>query len=132
MEEIIVIIMSIINDFTDIYSKDYSKQIGIFGGIVEGKDDIAQCINTIITTPKGSVPLRPDFGSDIYNYIDYPEPVARGRIIIEAKAAIEKWEPRVQIDNITTRMIEPHYWEIQYSGFSIFDPKSKISGEVFI
>ena len=42
--------------------------------IVEGVDDIVQSINIILTTIPGSDPLRPEFGSNVYQYLDKPLP----------------------------------------------------------
>ena len=41
--------------------------------IVQDLDDINQCIENILATRKGSDVLRPDFGSNWFDYIDYPE-----------------------------------------------------------
>lgn len=70
------------------------------GSIVEDYEDINQCIRIILTTPKGSVPHRPEFGSDIWRYIDYPVTEAIPNIIREAIDSINIWEPRVEIKNI--------------------------------
>ena len=46
--------------------------------IVEGVDDIVQSINIILTTIPGSDPLRPEFGSNVYQYLDKPLPSVMG------------------------------------------------------
>lgn len=69
--------------------------------IVEGGEDIAQCIYTILTTIPGSDPLRPTFGSNIYRYIDAPISKAQPRMIYEAITAIGRWEKRVSVDKCT-------------------------------
>ena len=51
--------------------------------IVEGVDDIVQSINIILTTIPGSDPLRPEFGSNVYQYLDKPLPSVLGKIIYE-------------------------------------------------
>ena len=61
--------------------------------IVEGVDDIVQSINIILTTIPGSDPLRPEFGSNVYQYLDKPLPSVLGKIIYEATTAIGRWEP---------------------------------------
>lgn len=66
-------------------------------GIVEGVDDIDQCIRIILTTPKGSDPLRPDFASNLLPYIDMPVDRARPHVVREVVAAITAWERRVSI-----------------------------------
>jgi phage baseplate assembly protein W len=62
---------------------------------------IIQNINIILTTPKGSDPHRPLFGSNLWQFIDQPLTViTRGRIKAEIIEAIETWEPRVEIEEV--------------------------------
>ena len=68
--------------------------------IVEDASDIAQCIFTILSTVKGTDPLRPDFGSDVYQFIDKPVNVAQPSLIYAVYTAIEQWEPRVHVNNV--------------------------------
>ena len=63
-------------------------------GIVELIDDIDQSIRIIVKTPNGSDPLRPTFGSDAFQYIDYPVNLVVPYLVRETVHAIEKWEPR--------------------------------------
>ncbi|AVG15396.1 baseplate protein [Chromobacterium vaccinii] len=65
--------------------------------LVEAEADIDQCIRIILTTPKGSDPHRPDFGSDIHLYIDHPVSQAVPHVVREAVEAIRQWEPRCQL-----------------------------------
>lgn len=65
--------------------------------IVEGIDDIAQCVYIILTTIPGSDPLRPTFGSDIYKYLDRPLETVKAKIIYAATEAVSRWEKRLQI-----------------------------------
>ena len=44
-------------------------------GVVQGEDDIDQCIRNILSTRKGADVTRPDFGSDHYKWLDTPEDV---------------------------------------------------------
>jgi phage baseplate assembly protein W len=84
----------------DISSADWSLKVGSIGAVVEGIDDIDQCIGIILTTPKGSDPLRPTFGADLWQYIDDPISVVIPSIVREVSAAIAMWEPRVTIQSI--------------------------------
>jgi len=84
----------------EIKSVNWQVKTGETGGIVEGTDDIAQCIEIILGTPKGSVPMRPDFGSDIYKYVDYPQGAAIPHIVAETIDALEKWEKRIKIKKV--------------------------------
>lgn len=65
--------------------------------IVEGIEDITQCIYTILTTIPGSDPLRPSFGSDVYRYLDKPHTGAKAQIIYAATVAIGRWEKRLEV-----------------------------------
>lgn len=62
---------------------------------IQGEDDLHQCILNILSTRKGSDVLRPDFGSDHFDYIDQPEDIAIPNIVREVFTAIDKWEKRV-------------------------------------
>lgn len=90
----------------DIIYCDWQPKLHKIGEVVEGADDINQCISIIITTIKGSVPLRPTFGSDVHKYIDYPVSEAIPNIIRECTDAISEWETRINIENITVSYIE--------------------------
>lgn len=59
---------------------------------------IQQNIRLILTTPKGSDIHRPDFGSNLWQFIDQPlNAITLGRIKTEITDAIETWEPRVKV-----------------------------------
>ncbi|MDR1120891.1 MAG: GPW/gp25 family protein [Dysgonamonadaceae bacterium] len=64
---------------------------------VEGVEDIAQCVYAIIATVKGSDPLRPDFGSDVYLHLDKPMNEAQPMLIYAAMEAVKKWEKRIEV-----------------------------------
>ena len=80
--------MTTLNEITYV---DWQYKLNKIGSVAEGVEDINQCIAIILLTQKGSDPLRPTFGSDIYKYIDYPINSAKANIIRESIEAIEKW-----------------------------------------
>ncbi|EEJ7165604.1 baseplate protein [Salmonella enterica subsp. enterica] len=63
-------------------------------GRASGAASVAQCVRTILSTPKGADPLRPEFGSDAWLYLDWPVPRAVPNVIRESVDAIRRWEPR--------------------------------------
>jgi phage baseplate assembly protein W len=67
------------------------------GNVVQGITDINQCIGIIMSTPKGSDPLRPRFACDLWRWIDKPLTVARPGIVREMVEAVTIWEPRVRL-----------------------------------
>lgn len=63
------------------------------------EQDIAECLNTLYNTPKGTVALDRDFGLD-WDIVDLPTPIAINRLIIEITEKTEKYEPRIAIKDI--------------------------------
>jgi phage baseplate assembly protein W len=85
------------------------------GAISEGLAAIRQCIDIIIRTTKGTDPLRPEFGSDVYKYVDHPVNVAVPNIKKAILEAIETWETRVKINYIKHKMVLSQvHFEIGY------------------
>lgn len=70
-------------------------------GIVEAEADIDQAIRVILGTPKGSDPHRPDFGSNLQLYLDYPIDQAVPHLVRETVEAIGLWEPRCELVKVT-------------------------------
>lgn len=75
------------------------------GGIVIGIDDVKQCISTILNTQKGSLPLQPNYGCGIYNFIDGPVNVIRPKITYEIIQALRLYEPRVTVTKILSQIV---------------------------
>lgn len=85
----------------DIRATNWQLSTQGIGMVAEGIDDIRQCIKIILTTTKGSDPLRPLFGSDIWQFIDTPVSTAVANISAEIIDALSKWENRIEINTIT-------------------------------
>lgn len=62
--------------------------------------EILQNVQTILSTPKYSVPLDRDFGIDV-TMLDEPLPVAQARLTAEIIEAVQRWEPRVQVTKVS-------------------------------
>lgn len=88
-------------DVTTITAADWSHKVGSYGEIVQGLEDIAQCIRIILATPKGSVPHRPQFGCDAWRYLDHPESQSLPHVIRECTDAVANWEPRATVTRVT-------------------------------
>ena len=56
----------------DIRATNWQLSKQNIGQVVSGIEDIRQCVGIILTTTKGSCPLSPLFGSDIWKFIDTP------------------------------------------------------------
>jgi phage baseplate assembly protein W len=68
--------------------------------IVEGVEDIAQCVYNILATVKGSDPLRADFGSDVYLYIDKPMNEIQPLLAYAVTESLQKWEKRIKVKKV--------------------------------
>lgn len=86
----------------DIRAKHWQPKLSAPGEVVEGLEDIAQCIAIILMTAKGSDPHRPDFGSDCWQYVDWPVDRATPHLVREAVLAIGRWEPRAELITVET------------------------------
>lgn len=64
------------------------------------KEEILQNLSMILQTIKNTVPLCRDFGLS-GNFIDKPIPVAETLMVSELYEAVEKYEPRAEIVNVT-------------------------------
>lgn len=78
------------------------------GHITQGADDIDLCIHNILSTRKGSDVLRPEFGSNHFNYLDTPEDVFVPNVVREVILAIQTWETRAVIEDVQFSGNAPH------------------------
>lgn len=65
-------------------------------GIVTDIQDIQQCVQIILQTPKGADALRPDFGCNIWRWVDQPIHAARAHLARDIIDAVLKYEPRIR------------------------------------
>ncbi|WP_411387075.1 GPW/gp25 family protein [Pseudomonas sp. MPB03] len=82
---------------TSITAAHWQPALGTSGEVVEGLRDIDQAIRIILYTPKGSDPHRPEFGSNLHLYLDWPTNRVTPHLVREAVDAIRQWEPRVSV-----------------------------------
>ena len=61
--------------------------------------EVRQNVNTIITTPKGAVPLDRAFGITP-ELLDRPIGVAQAKLTAEIVQAINKYEPRAKVERV--------------------------------
>jgi len=71
------------------------------GKAIDGTKHLAQSIGKILSTPRGTRPMRRDFGSDLFDLIDRPINAANLMLMRAATAvALRQWEPRILIAQI--------------------------------
>ena len=85
----------------DITAANWSIDINSFGDAVQGIAEINQTIGLILETQKGSDPFRPNFGSDVWEYVGAPITEAGPNIVRAITDAITRWETRIIIKSIT-------------------------------
>jgi phage baseplate assembly protein W len=64
------------------------------------EEEVHQNIRFLLDTQKGSVPLNREFGISL-DLLDNPTPAAKQKLIAEIITAIEKWEPRAKVTNVS-------------------------------
>ena len=62
--------------------------------------DIKRCLETLYSTMTGTIPLDRDFGIN-YDFVDYPDNIARNLFSVEIIEKTERYEPRVYADEVT-------------------------------
>lgn len=62
--------------------------------------EIIRNVQTILTTPVGTCPLYRDFGIDA-SVLDQPMDVAKNLYAVAVLEAVEKYEPRVQVQEVS-------------------------------
>ena len=81
-------------------SNDKSIDINNSNSFVEGYNAIKQSWQIILNTIKGSDPLRPTFGSSLFNYIDKPLNIFEGEFYNTIIQDLENWEKRAKISQL--------------------------------
>jgi phage baseplate assembly protein W len=86
-------------------SLDASGSIALVGR----ETKIEQSIRLILATAQGERPMRPDFGSGVHNYVfSSDDAVTAGRLAFEVRAALERWEPRIELIDVMVAAQEAH------------------------
>jgi uncharacterized protein len=85
---------------TEVKSNQWSLSLSGFGELVQGIDDVNQCLYILLLTKKGTVPLDPFFGCGAFDFIDKPINAAGPGIISAVNDAIRLYEPRIDVVKI--------------------------------
>ncbi len=84
------------------------------GRKIKGSAHLAQSIHHILTTPKGSLVMLRDYGSDLPDIIDHPINGETVLDVFQATAeALDRWEPRVDLARIELVASRPGYAELE-------------------
>lgn len=75
--------------------------------LVRGEREIADSIRLILSTAPGERPTRPEFGCAVHDLVFAPADAATaGRIVYAVRNALERWEPRIGVQDIVVSFAE--------------------------
>lgn len=94
--------------YPNITSAHWQPALGTPGDVVTGLRDIDQAIRIILTTPLGSDPHRPEFGSRLFDYLDWPVNRVTPHLVRESVEAIRRWETRVTAEQVLVGIEAEH------------------------
>jgi phage baseplate assembly protein W len=77
--------------------------------LASGPDDVSQAIRIILGTTPGERPMRPEFGCGLSDFLfESLDSAAIGRLREEVIAALERWEPRIDVLDVTCQLGSGH------------------------
>ncbi|HEY5143295.1 MAG TPA: GPW/gp25 family protein [Solirubrobacteraceae bacterium] len=69
--------------------------------MARGEDDVEQALGIILATAPGERPMRPEFGCEVHDFVfDTIDAAMVGRMETAIRAALDRWEPRVEVGSI--------------------------------
>ena len=88
------------------------------GKFISDKEHLTQSIQTILNTPIGSRVMLPEFGSEVVDLIDAPMTQANIlRIYAATISAVQRWEPRIEVEQVQIDDISAGKIELSLTGF---------------
>jgi len=82
----------------------FPPRVGADGRLAwsEGEDNVRESIRLILMTEPGERLMREDFGCGLRRFLFEPNTVTTRELIRERVGkAIDRWEPRVKVDDVT-------------------------------
>jgi uncharacterized protein len=69
--------------------------------LVRGDRELQEAIWLVLSTAPGERPMRPEFGCGLNEYVFAPADSSTASLIVaEVRASLERWEPRIEVDNV--------------------------------
>lgn len=111
----------------------FPLRLGPDGGIelVARDREIEEAIRLVLGTAYGERPMRPEFGCAIHDYVFAPaDATTAGRISYEVRASLKRWEPRIEVQDVTVSVDElqpsTFYIDITYAVRGTNDPRNLV------
>ncbi|SHN34112.1 hypothetical protein SAMN05216268_1427 [Streptomyces yunnanensis] len=77
--------------------------------LTDDDNEIEQALHLILATAPGERPMRPRFGCGVHQLVFEPLNAATaGRLDQEIRTALDRWEPRITVDNIAIATDDTH------------------------
>ncbi|MBJ7550740.1 GPW/gp25 family protein [Marinomonas ostreistagni] len=77
------------------------------GKELDGFEHLKQSIRRLLTTPIGSRVMNRTYGSRLFNLIDQPiNPVTQALIYQAVAEALDQWEPRYELEQVSLHRYE--------------------------
>lgn len=99
--------------------------------LVADEREVAEAIRIILGTSIGERPMRPEFGSRIYEFVfDEADAATASRLAFAVREALERWEPRIDLDAVNVTVDEEKrnllYIDINYHIKDDNDPRNLV------
>ena len=111
----------------------FPLRVDTSGGIalVSREQEVEESMRLILATAPGERPMRPDFGCALHDYVFAPaDATTAGRIAYEVRVSLERWEPRVDVVDVTVDVgpddASMLYIDISYSLRGTNDPRNLV------
>jgi phage baseplate assembly protein W len=70
--------------------------------LAHGDSSVREAIAVILGTAPGERPMRPEFGCGVHDLVfESVDALTIGRIEREVRVALDRWEPRIQVTDVT-------------------------------
>jgi len=111
----------------------FPLRTGVTGSmaLVADEREVAEAIRIILGTSIGERPMRPEFGSRIYEFVfDEADAATASRLAFAVREALERWEPRIDLDAVDVTVDEEKrnllYIDINYHIKDDNDPRNLV------
>jgi Bacteriophage baseplate protein W len=99
--------------------------------LVSRDQELEEAMRLVLATAPGERPMRPEFGCGIHDYVFAPaDATTAGLIAFEVRAALLRWEPRVDVRGVDVRPdpTDPAtlYIDISYAVKDTNDPRNLV------
>ena len=110
----------------------FPLRIGPTGGIalVSGEREIEEAMRLVLATAPGERPMRPEFGCAIHDMVFAPvNEATAGRIQHEVHASLDRWEPRIEVEDVEVTAGDDQgvlFIDVRYSIRGTNNPRSLV------